>query len=212
MRSPPTTSTHELGCLLASTLSKSPCLILCQRVNLPRFRGLFWHACRIPRTHTWVPPSPGHLQKLSPEFLQCPRPLLLALSQARAAGLQPSFHPRSNRSPPCGRGRVAASTQRSYVGRRPGPRRPRSAVRRACGLGTSLVGQELNELGVVRSQGPVTRSESLDDAGGNTAHVNKRTSRYLRVLTELFQLVTLDSNTRTYQLSPKVTAYTAPYH
>jgi hypothetical protein len=158
------------------------------------------------------PPSPGHLQKLSPEFLQCPRPLLLALSQARAAGLQPSFHPRSNRSPPCGRGRVAASTQRSYVGRRPGPRRPRSAVRRACGLGTSLVGQELNELGVVRSQGPVTRSESLDDAGGNTVHVNKRTSRYLRVLTELFQLVTLDSNTRTYQLSPKVTAYTAPYH
>lgn len=166
---------------------------------------------RIPRTHTWVPPSPGHLQKLSPEFLQCPRPLLLALSQARAAGLQPSFHPRSNRSPPCGRGRVAASTQRSYVGRRPGPRRPRSAVRRACGLG-SLRLQSVGLSGVVRSQGPVTRSESLDDAGGNTVHVNKRTSRYLRVLTELFQLVTLDSNTRTYQLSPKVTAYTAPYH
>lgn len=58
----------------------------------------------------------------------------------------------------------------------------------------------------------MTRSESLDDAGGNTVRVNKRTSRYLRVLTELFQLVTLDSNTRTYQLSPKVTAYTAPYH
>jgi len=35
-----------------------------------------------------------------------------------------------------------------------------------------------------------TRSESLDDAGGNTVRVNKRTSRYLRVLTELFQLVT----------------------
>lgn len=35
----------------------------------------------------------------------------------------------------------------------------------------------------------MTRSESLDDAGGNTVHVNKRTSRYLRVLTELFQLV-----------------------
>jgi len=53
-------------------------------------------------------------------------------ARCRPAGLQPSFHPRSNRSPPCGRGRVAASTQRSYVGRRPGPRRPRSAVRRAC--------------------------------------------------------------------------------
>ena len=139
-----------------------------------------------------------------------PTPLLLALSQARAAGLQPSFHPRSNRSPPCGRGRVAASTQRSYVARRPGPRRPRSAVRRACGLaglgtvrGRCTVGQE----------GPVTRSESLDDAGGNTVHVNKRTSRYLRVLTELFQLVKHahgSAITEGYSLHCACAA--APYH
>ena len=114
-----------------------------------------------------------------PSFCSAPGPC--SRCSKRAAGLQPSFHPRSNRSLPCGRGRVAASTQRSYVARRPGPRRPRSAVRRACGLaGLGTVGQE----------GPVTRSESLDDAGGNTVHVNKRTSRYLRVLTELFQLVT----------------------
>ena len=75
--------------------------------------------------------SPGRPQNLSPEFLPCPRPLLAAvgdavpsarqcprpwlalyetLSRARAAGLHPSFQPRSNRSPPCGRCRVAAST------------------------------------------------------------------------------------------------------
>ena len=57
--------------------------------------------------------SPGRPQNLSPEFLQCPRPWLalsVTLSRARAAGLHPSFQPRSNRSPPCGRCRVAAST------------------------------------------------------------------------------------------------------
>jgi hypothetical protein len=89
---------------LALSLSLSPritrCLNACSSARPPRFSA--------------VPPALARaVGDAVPSARCCPRPLLalsVTLSRARAAGLHPSFQPCSNRSPPCGRCRVAAST------------------------------------------------------------------------------------------------------
>ncbi len=85
---------------LTHTLSLSPQITRCL------------NACSSARP----PPAPGPARAVRdavPSARCCPRPLLalsVTLSRARAAGLHPSFQPCSNRSPPCGRCRVAASS------------------------------------------------------------------------------------------------------
>jgi hypothetical protein len=91
--------------------------------------------------------SPGLPQNLSPEFLPCPRPLLALLSvtpsRARASAPGPGsrctrrcperallacilpFSLALNRSPPCGRCRVASST---VLRKMPGDQRPTIAI------------------------------------------------------------------------------------
>ena len=67
----------------------------------------------LPRVSAVPPALARAVGDAVPSARQCPRPWLalsVTLSRARAAGLHPSFQPRSNRSPPCGRCRVAAST------------------------------------------------------------------------------------------------------
>ena len=83
----------------------------------------------LPRVSAVPPALARAVGDAVPSARQCPRPWLalsVTLSRARAAGLHPSFQPRSNRSPPCGRCRVAASTVRTV-------RRARGASRSADG-------------------------------------------------------------------------------
>ena len=63
----------------------------------------------LPRVSAVPPALARAVGDAVPSARQCPRPWLalsVTLSRARAAGLHPSFQPRSNRSPPCGRCRV----------------------------------------------------------------------------------------------------------